>query len=295
MEFHFFVCSFCRDVQDAKTKKWNRISSFPRFVALYKLTKRRNGISFLRLFVLSRCTSRQNEETRKRRNGISFLRLFVLSRCTRRQNEEMESHFFVSSFCRVVQVDKTKKRENEEMEFYFFVSSFYRVVEGDKTNKHENEISKFHLFVYSFCRVVQVAKTKKWISFLRFVAFPTARRNDKTTKLPRNIKVWFVVVTCSFCRLFVLSTSTRRQNDRTTTRQNEVLRPFRFVALYKTPKRRNEISFWRLFVLSPSIRRQNEQTKWPYPASIGYPGFLKYSIWENRGIWHRVSYYLWWL
>ena len=93
-------------------------------------------------------------------------------------------------------------------------------------------MSKCHFFVRSFCLVVQVAKTKKWIfisSFVRFVAFPTARRNDKTTKLPRNIKVWFVVVTCSFCRLFVLSTSTRRQNDRTTTRKNEVLRPFRFV------------------------------------------------------------------
>ena len=47
-----------------------------------------------------------------------------------------------------------------------------------------------------------------------------------------------------------------------------VLSFVRFVALYKSPKRRNEISFWRLFVLSPSIRRQNEQTNWPYPASI---------------------------
>ena len=157
------------------------------------------------------------------------------------------------------------------MEFHFFVSSFCRVGQGAKTNKRENAKTKFHFFVCSFCRVVQVAKTKKWnfiSSFLRFVAFSKARQNDKTTKLPRNIKVWFVEATCSFCRLFVLSTSTRRQNDRTTTRQNEVLGPFRlvvysfcrviqvaktmkwnfilafvrFVAFHKAPKRTNEMA-----------------------------------------------------
>ena len=167
----------------------------------------------------------------KRNINNSFLRLFVLSRCTSRQNVEMEFHFFLSSFCRVGQGAKTNKQQNaktrfhffvlsrctshqnEEMELHFFVSSFCRVGEGAKTNKRQNAKTKFHFFVCSFCRVVQVAKTKKCnfiSSFFCFVAFPKAQRNEKTTKLPQNIKVWFVVVACSFCRLFVLSTSTRR-------------------------------------------------------------------------------------
>ena len=162
------------------------------YIYLHKSQKRRNWISFLRLFVLSRWSSRENEQTTKRQNKISFLRLFVLLRCTSRQNEEMEFHFFVCSFC----------------------------------------------------------------------CLPKARQNDKMTKIPQNIKVWSVVVTCLFCRLFDFH---KAPNDRTTTRQNEVLH---FVALFMSPKPRNEISIWRLFVLSPSIRRQNKQTKWPYPASI---------------------------
>ena len=101
----------------------------------------------------------------------------------------------------------------------------------------------------SFIRFVALYKSpKRRNGFHFFVLSPSlkARRNDKTTNLPRNIKVWLVVVTCSFCLLFVLSTSTRRQNDRTTTQQNEVLRPFRFC---------------RLFVLSRYTSRQNEEMK----------------------------------
>ena len=230
--FHFFVCLFCRVVQVAKTKKWNFISSFlrfvalvkarkrtnektqkwnfissfVRFVALYKSPKRRNGISFLRFFVLSRWSRRKNEQTRKRRNGISFLRLFVLSRCTSCQNEEMD-----------------------------FISSF-----------------------------------------VRFVALVKARQNDKTTKRQSYREIlkfdfsWLLVrfVVCSFCRLPQGTKTTERQRDKMRFCGHFVLSFVRFVALYKSPKRRNEISFWRLFVLSPSIRRQNEQTKWPYPASI---------------------------
>ena len=221
-KFHFFVCSFCRVVQVAK---------------------RRNGVSFLRLFVLSRSSSRENEQTRKRNIKISFLRLFVLSRCTSRQNEEMEFHFFVSSFCRVGQ--------------------------GAKTNKRENEISKFHFFVCSFCRVVQVAKTKKWISFLHLFVLSPSPQHDGTTKRQSYREIskfdlsWllFRFVVCSFCRLPQGAKTTEQQRDKMSFCGHSVLSFVRFVALYKSPKRRNEISFWRLFVLSPSIRRQNEQTK----------------------------------
>ena len=164
--------------QVAKTKKLNFISSFVRFVALVKSPKRQNA-----------------------KNKISFLRLFVLSRCTSRQNEEMEFHFFVCSFCRIGQ--GTTKRQS------------YR------------EISKFDL---------------SWI-LVRFVV-------------------------CSFCRLQQGAKTTERQRDKMRFCGHFALSFVRFVALYKSPKRINEISFWRLFVLSPSIRHQNERTKWPYTASI---------------------------
>ena len=170
-------------------------------------------------FVLSRWSRRLNEQTTERKNKISFLRLFVLC---------------------VVQVAQTNK--------WNFISSFCRVGQGAKTNKRQNAKTRFYFFVCSFCRVVQVAKTKKWnfiSSFLSFVAFPKARRNDKTTKLPRNIKVWFVVVNYSFCRLFVLSTSTR-QNDNAT--------KWGFAA----------ISFCLLFVLSRYTSRQNKEIKFHF-------------------------------
>ena len=232
-----------------------------------------------------------HEQITERQNKISF-RLFVLSRGTSRQNEEMEFHFFVCSFCRVGQGAKNEQttehknkisflrlfvlsrytsRQNEEMELHFFVLSRWSRRQYEQTTERKNKISFLRLFVLSRCTSRQNEEMDFISSFVRFVAFPTARWNDKTTKLPRNIKVWF----CSFCRLFVLSTSTRRQNDRTTMRQNEVLRPFRFVVcsfygVIQVAKRRNEVSFWRFFDLSPSIRRQNEQTKWPYPLSIEY-------------------------
>ena len=141
-KFHFFVCSFCHVVQVAKTKKWNFISSFLRFVALYKSTKRRN------------------DKTKKWNFISSFVRFVALYKSPKRRNG---FHFFVSSFCRVC-----TSRQNEE------------------TTKRRNGIS---FFVSSFCRVVQVAKTKKWISFLRFFVLSCWSKHDKTTKLPRNIKV----------------------------------------------------------------------------------------------------------
>ena len=90
-KFHFFVCSFCRVVQVDKTKKWNFISSFLRFVALYKSTKRRN------------------EKTQKWNFISSFVRFVALYKSPKRRNG---FHFFVSSFCRVVQGAKTNKHEN---------------------------------------------------------------------------------------------------------------------------------------------------------------------------------------
>ena len=162
------------------------------------------------------------------------------------------------------------------MEFHFFVCSFCRVGQGAKTNKRQNAKTKFHFFVCSFCRVVQVAKTKKWnfiSSFLRLVALVKApkRTNDKVTAKYQTFDLsWLLVrfVVCSFCRLPQGAKTNKRQRDKMKFCGHFVLSFVRFVALYKSPKRRNEISFWRLFVLSPSIRRQNEQTKWPYPASI---------------------------
>ena len=131
---------------------------------------------------------------------------------------------------------------------------------------------EFHLFVCSFCRVVQVAKTKKWIhffvcSFCRLPHSTTKRQNDKISKFDLS---WLLVrfVVCSFCLLPQGAKTTERQRNKMRFCGHFVLSFVRFVALYKSPKRRNEISFWRLFVLSPSIRRQNEQTKWPHPTSI---------------------------
>ena len=154
--------------------------------------------------------------------------------------------------------EQTRERKNK--------ISFLRLFVLSRCTSRQNEEMEFHFFVCSFCRVVQVAKTKKWnfiSSFARLVAFPKARQ---TTKLPRNIKVWFVVVTSSFCRLFVLSTSTRRQNDRTTTRQNEFLRPFRFVVclicrviqVAKTKKWNFILAFVHFVAFHKAPKRTNE-------------------------------------
>ena len=194
-------------------KYQNFISSFVRFVSLYKSPKRRNGFHF---FVSSFCRVSQGAKTNKR------------------QNAKTTFHFFVCSFCRVVQVAKAKK--------WNFISSFLRFIALVKAPKRTNDRTQKQNFNSSFVRFVALYKSQKrrnGISFLRFLVLSPSSKHDGTTKWPRNIKVWFLVVTCSFCRLFVLSTSTRRQNDRTTTRKNKVLRPFRFVALYKSPKRRN--------------------------------------------------------
>ena len=182
-----------------------------------------------------------HEQTTERQNKISFLRLFVLSRCTSRQNEEMEFHFFVCSFCRVGQVAKTNKRQSAK--------------------------TKFHSFVCSFCRVVQVAKTKKLnyfiSSFVRFVALVKARQNDKVTAKYQRLNYR---VTCSFCRLFVLSTLTRRQNDRTTTRQNEVLWPFRFVVCsfwFQTLELCKIQNNWFTVTVAPTIEHHGGHSRTP--------------------------------
>ena len=131
-----------------------------------------------------------------------------------------------------------------------FVCSFWRLMEGDKTNKRQNEIS-----------------------FLRFgdLYNATKRTNDKVTAKYQTFDLsWLLVrfVVCSFCRLPQGAKTNKRQRDKMKFCGHFVLSFVRFVALYKSPKRRNENSFWRFFVLSPSIKRQNKQTKWPYPASI---------------------------
>ena len=123
--------------------------------------------------------------------------------------------------------------------------SFFRVGQCEKTNKRQNAKTIFNFFVSPFCRVVQVAKTKKWnliSSFLccRLPQSTTERQNDKVTakyqslicrgylfvlsfvrfvdfhKAPKrqndNVKKWgFVAI--SFCRLFVLSRYTSRNNE----------------------------------------------------------------------------------
>ena len=203
----------------------------------------------------------------------------------------MEFHFFVSSFCRVVQVDKTKKRQNEEMEFHFFVCSFCRVVQVAKTKiwisflrffvlsrctSRQNEETTKRRNGISFLRFVALYKSPKrrygfhFFVLLRFVALAKARQNDKVTAKYQFDFSWLLVhfVVCSFCRLPQGANTTERQRDKMRFCGHFILPFVRFVALCKSPKRRNEISFWRFFVLLPSIRRQNEQTKWPYPASI---------------------------
>ena len=139
------------------------------------------------------------------------------------------------------------------MKYQNFISLFVRFFALYKSPKRRNG---FHFFVSSFCRVGQ--STTKRQSYREISMFDFS---------------WLLVrfVVYSFCRLQQGAKTTERQRDKMRFCGHFVLSFVRFVALYKSPKRRNEISFWRLFVLSPSIRHQNEQTKWTYPASIGFP------------------------
>ena len=175
-------------------------------------------------------------------------------------------------FCfRVVQVAKTKK--------WNFISSFVRFVALVKAPKRTNEKTPKQNFISSFLRFVALCKSPKrrnGISFLRLFVLSPCPKHDGTTKRQRYREIskfdllWllFRFVVCSFCRLPQGAKTTERQRVKMRFYGHFVLSFDRFVALYKSQKRRNEISFWRLFVLSPPIRRQNEQTKWPCPASI---------------------------
>ena len=206
-----------------------------------------------------------HEQTTERKNNISFLRLFVLSRSISRQNEEMEFPFFVSSFCRVGQGAKTNKRQNAKTRFNFFVCSFCRVVQVAKTKKW-NFISLFLRFVAlvkapkrtndrtqkqnsisSFVRFVAMYKSPKrrnGISFLRFFVLSPSQKHDRTTKRQSYREIskfnwsWLLVrfVVCSFCRLPQGAKTTERQRDIMRFCGHFVLSFVRFVALYKSPK-----------------------------------------------------------
>ena len=96
----------------------NFISSFVRFVALYMSPKRRNGISFLRLFVFS--PSPKYDGTTKRQSYREISK-FDLSWLLVR--------FVVCSFCRLPQGAKTTERQRDKMRFCgHFVLSFVRFV-----------------------------------------------------------------------------------------------------------------------------------------------------------------------
>ena len=149
MEFHFFVSSFCRVGQGAKTnKRQNEISKFHFFVCSFchvvQVAKRRNGISFLRFFVLS--PSPYQDRTTKRQSYREISKFDLAWLLIR---------FVVCSFCRLPQGTKTTERQNEALwPFRFVVCSFYRVI--------------------------QVAKTKKWTFILAFVRF--VRQNEQTKR-----------------------------------------------------------------------------------------------------------------
>ena len=133
--------------------------------------------------------------------------------------------------------------------------------------------------LFRTCRYVSGLQSpnipRYFLDFAFFVLSPSLKHEGTTKRQSYReiskfdlswVRVRFVVY--SFCRLPQGAKTTERQRDKMRFCGHFVLSFVRFVALYKSPKRRNEISFWRLFVLSPSIRRQNEQTKWRYPASI---------------------------
>ena len=146
MEFHFFVCSFCRVGQGAKTnkrenEKWNFIFSFVRFAALYKSPKRRNGFHF---FVCSFC--RLPHSTMERQNDKVTAKY---------QSLICRGYLFVLSFVRFVdfhKAPKTTERQRDKMRFCgHFVLSFVRFVALYKSPKRRNEISFWRFF--AFCRL----------------------------------------------------------------------------------------------------------------------------------------------
>ena len=123
----------------------------------------------------------------------------------------------------------------------------------EQTTERPKEISFRRLFV---CRIVQYAKTTNGMSFTRlpkrtndgtFVAF---QKHDGTTKRQSYRDIlkfdlsWLLVhfFVCSLYRIQQGTKTTERQCDKNKFYGHFVLSFVRFVALYKSPKRRNEIS-----------------------------------------------------
>ena len=184
----------------------------------------------------------------------------------------MQFHFFVSSFCRVGQGDKTDKRQNANTKFHFFLCSFCGVVQVPKTKKwnfissflrfvalvnatkRTNDRTQKQNFIFSFVSWVALYKSPKrrnGISFLRFFVLSPSLKHEGTTKRQSYREIskfdlsWLLVrfVVCLFCRLPQVAKTTERQRDKMRLFGHFVLSFVRFVALYKSPKRRNEISF----------------------------------------------------
>ena len=140
MEFHFFVCSFCRVVQFAQTKKWNFISSFVRFVALVKTPKRKNAKTKYQNFI------------------SSFVRFVALYKSPKRRNG---FHFIVCSSCRLPHSTMEWKNDKVTAKYqslicggFLFVLSFVRFVDFQKTPKRQNDnATKWGFAAISFCRL----------------------------------------------------------------------------------------------------------------------------------------------
>ena len=67
-----FVCSFCRVIQVAKTKKWNFILAFVRFVAFHKAPKRTNEMAVSGFHIIH-TDEGWNDYTCKRERFVFFL------------------------------------------------------------------------------------------------------------------------------------------------------------------------------------------------------------------------------
>ena len=182
----------------------------------------------------------------------------------------MECHFFVSSFCRVGRGTKTNKRQNEISKCHFFVCSFCRVVQVAKSKKWNvissfvcfvalvkapkriSAITKYQNFIYSFVGFVALYKSPKrsyGISFLRLFVLSPSPKHDRTTKRQSYCEIskfdlaWLLVryVVCTCCRLPQGDKTTERQRVKMRFCGHFVLSFVRFVPLYMSPKRRNEI------------------------------------------------------
>ena len=129
-----------------------------------------------------------------------------------------------------------------------FLLSFCQLAHHDTTNKWRNEILVCGSVVFLVrCTSRRNDEMEFHFVVVRFVAFSESRRNDKTIKLLQHIKVWFVVVTYSFCRLFVLMTSTGTKTREW--RRNKmrycghfVLSFVRLIVLWRAPKRANDMT-----------------------------------------------------